>query len=85
MELDGQLIVPAPELPAPQGAAPGDHVAPTQPFSELTFRPEQKLRGADMWGATIFDQLSCRILFHQLRYEGTFTPPSLQGTLVFSR
>jgi quinoprotein glucose dehydrogenase len=36
-----------------------------------------------MWGATIFDQLACRILFHRLRYEGTFTPPSLQGTLVF--
>jgi quinoprotein glucose dehydrogenase len=36
-----------------------------------------------MWGATVFDQLACRILFHRLRYEGTFTPPSLQGTLVF--
>jgi quinoprotein glucose dehydrogenase len=79
----GKLIVPAPERPVPQGAAPGDHAAATQPFSELTFRPEQKLTGADMWGATIFDQLACRILFHQLRYEGTFTPPSLQGTLVF--
>ena len=79
----GQLIVPAPERPVPQGAAPGDHVSATQPFSELTFRPEQNLSGADMWGATIFDQLACRILFHQMRYEGTFTPPSLQGTLVF--
>jgi quinoprotein glucose dehydrogenase len=80
---NGQLIVPAPERPVPQGAAPGDHLSPTQPFSALTFRPEQKLTGADMWGATIFDQLACRILFHRLRYEGTFTPPSLQGTLVF--
>jgi quinoprotein glucose dehydrogenase len=79
----GQLIVAAPERPVPQGAAPGDHVAATQPFSDLTFRPEDKLTGADMWGATIFDQLACRILFHQMRYEGTFTPPSLQGTLVF--
>jgi quinoprotein glucose dehydrogenase len=79
----GKPIVPAPERPVPQGAAPGDHTAPTQPFSELTFRPEEKLTGADMWGATIFDQLACRILFHQMRYEGTFTPPSLQGTLVF--
>jgi quinoprotein glucose dehydrogenase len=79
----GQLVVPAPERPTPQGAAPGDYSAPTQPFSELTFRPEAKLTGADMWGATIFDQLACRILFHKLRYEGTFTPPSLEGTLVF--
>jgi quinoprotein glucose dehydrogenase len=79
----GQPIVPAPERATPQGAAPGDYSAPTQPFSELTFRPEAKLTGADMWGATIFDQLACRILFHKLRYEGTFTPPSLEGTLVF--
>jgi quinoprotein glucose dehydrogenase len=79
----GQPIVPAPERPVPQGAAPGDRVAATQPFSDLTFRPEQKITGADMWGATMFDQLACRIMFHRLRYEGTFTPPSLQGTLVF--
>ncbi len=79
----GVAIVPAPERAVPQGAAPGDHVSPTQPFSELTFRPEAKLTGADMWGATIFDQMACRIIFHRLRYEGTFTPPSLQGTLVF--
>ena len=79
----GVPIVPAPERPVPGGAAPGDRTSPTQPFSELTFRPEAKLTGADMWGATIFDQLACRIMFHRLRYEGTFTPPSLQGTLVF--
>jgi quinoprotein glucose dehydrogenase len=29
---NGQLIVPAPERPVLQGAAPGDHVASTQPF-----------------------------------------------------
>ena len=79
----GAPIVPAPERPVPQGAAPGDYASPTQPFSALTFRPEAKLTGADMWGATVFDQLACRIIFHRLRYEGTFTPPSLQGTLVF--
>ena len=38
--------------------------------------------GADMWGATMFDQLVCRVMFHQMRYEGIFTPPSEQGTLV---
>jgi quinoprotein glucose dehydrogenase len=79
----GAPVVPAPETPVPQGAAPGDHVAPTQPFSRLTYRPSKNLTDADMWGATMFDQLVCRVMFHQLRYEGTFTPPSLQGTLVF--
>jgi quinoprotein glucose dehydrogenase len=79
----GALVVPAPELPVPQGAAPGDRVAPTQPFSALTFRPQKLLTDADMWGATMYDQLVCRVMFHRLRYEGTFTPPSTQGTLVF--
>jgi len=79
----GTPVVPAPELPVPQGAAPGDHVSPTQPFSDLTFRPKKRLTDADMWGATMYDQLVCRVMFHKLRYDGTFTPPSLQGTLVF--
>jgi len=80
---NGALVVPAPEKPVPQGAAPGDRVSPTQPFSELTFRPQALLTDADMWGATMYDQLVCRVMFHRLRYEGTFTPPSVQGTLVF--
>ncbi|CAI1808158.1 Quinoprotein glucose dehydrogenase [Serratia ficaria] len=80
---NGELVVPAPEKRVPQIPAKGDHLSPTQPFSELTFRPAAKLTGADTWGATIYDQLICRIMFHKLRYEGTFTPPSEQGTLVF--
>jgi quinoprotein glucose dehydrogenase len=79
----GVPVVPAPETPVPQGAAPGDHLSPTQPFSQLTYRPSEKLTDGDMWGATMYDQLVCRVMFHKLSYEGTFTPPSLQGTLVF--
>jgi quinoprotein glucose dehydrogenase len=80
---DGHLLVPAPETPVPQGAAPGDRTAPTQPFSDLSFRPREKLTEAQMWGSTLFDQLACRVQFKRLRYEGPFTPPSEQGTLVF--
>lgn len=79
----GKTVVPAPETPVPQGPAKGDHLSPTQPYSALTYRPKKNLTGADMWGATIYDQLICRVMFHRLRYEGPFTPPSEQGTLVF--
>lgn len=79
----GAIVVPAPETPVPQGAAKGDHVSPTQPYSDLTYRPQKKLSGKDMWGATMYDQLICRVMFHRLRYDGPFTPPSVQGTLVF--
>jgi quinoprotein glucose dehydrogenase len=78
----GTTIVPAPERPVPQGAAAGDRTSPTQPFSQLTFAPPT-LTERDMWGATMLDQLYCRILFRKRRYEGIFTPPSTRGTLVY--
>jgi len=78
----GEPILPIREEPAPSGAIPGDFTAPTQPVSSLTFSPPP-LTEKDMWGLSLFDQLACRIEFHQYRYEGRYTPPSLQGTLVY--
>lgn len=78
----GEPIIPVKEVSAPGGAIPEDFTAPTQPVSDLTFMPEP-LTEKDMWGITLFDQLACRIQFHQLKYEGRYTPPSLQGTLVY--
>ena len=79
---DGAPIIPIREEPAPGGAIEGDFTAPTQPISDLTFSPPP-LTERDMWGMTLFDQLACRISFHQYRYEGRYTPPSLQGTIVY--
>lgn len=77
----GQPVFPVREEAAPQGAATGDFTAKTQPVSAISFEPPQ-LRERDMWGATMLDQLWCRIAFHSLRYEGRFTPPSTQGSLI---
>ena len=78
----GEPIFPITEEPAPQGTIEGDYAAPTQPRSALSFRPP-KLREADMWGGSLIDQMVCRIQFRSLRYEGQYTPPSEQGTIVF--
>lgn len=78
---DGRPVFPVTETPAPQGAAAGDFTAPTQPVSAISFNPPV-LRERDLWGVTMFDQLWCRIAFHRLRYEGRFTPPSTQGSLI---
>ncbi|MDY1046834.1 glucose/quinate/shikimate family membrane-bound PQQ-dependent dehydrogenase [Pseudomonas coleopterorum] len=80
--LTGEPIVPIHEVPVPQGAVEGDHTSPTQPKSDLNFMPPV-MQERDMWGVTPFDQMLCRIDFKSLRYEGPFTPPSLQGTLVY--
>ncbi|TIU26746.1 MAG: membrane-bound PQQ-dependent dehydrogenase, glucose/quinate/shikimate family, partial [Mesorhizobium sp.] len=78
----GEPIIPVKEMPAPGGAIEGDHASPTQPESDLSFNPKP-LTGADMWGVTMFDQLACRIELRKLRYEGRYTPPSLQGSLIY--
>lgn len=78
----GRPVLPVTEEPAPQGAVAGDRTAPTQPRSALSFAPEP-LTEAQMWGATLFDQLYCRIAFHRLRYEGRYTPPTEGGSLVY--
>ncbi len=79
---NGEPVLPVKEIAAPQGAARGDHTAATQPVSRLSYEPAP-LTGSAMWGATMFDQLACRIAFHRLRYEGRFTPPSIEGSLVY--
>jgi len=79
----GQPIIPVEEKAVPQGAAPGDWTSKTQPFSQATFLPQEPVQGKDMWGATMLDQLMCRVEFQGMHYDGPFTPPTLQATLVF--
>jgi quinoprotein glucose dehydrogenase len=78
----GEPVLPVTERPVPRGAVEPDHTAPTQPVSALSFDPPA-LTEADMWGATLIDQMACRIAFRGYRYEGRYTPPSLEGTLVY--
>jgi len=72
------------EKRVPQGGAPGEHMSPTQPFSvDMPDFAGRRLTEAEMWGLTPFDQLWCRLEFRSLRYEGRYTPPSLQGSLQY--
>ncbi len=79
----GTPIADVEELPVPQGAVEYEWLSKTQPFSTgmPSFRPD--VSEADMWGLTPFDQMWCRREFHKMRYEGHFTPPSVEGTFVF--
>lgn len=78
----GEPLLPIGEEAAPQGAVEGDFTAPAQPVSAMSFEPA-RLRESDMWGATMLDQLYCRIRFRQLDYEGRYTPPSINGSIVY--
>ena len=78
----GTPVLPVTEVPAPQGAAEGDFTAATQPVSAISLNPEVLTESA-MWGLSPFDQLACRIKFRSLRYQGRYTPPSLQGSIIY--
>lgn len=80
----GEPLAEVQELPVPQGHVPGERYAPTQPHS--TGMPNignQTLKESDMWGATPFDQLLCRIAFKDMDHQGVFTPPGMGPTLQF--
>jgi quinate dehydrogenase (quinone) len=79
----GKPLANVEERAVPQGAVEHEWLSRTQPFSTgmPRFRPD--IHEADMWGLTPFDQMWCRREFRRMRWEGHFTPPSVEGTLVF--
>jgi quinoprotein glucose dehydrogenase len=80
----GAPVIPVHERPVPQGGAPGEVVASTQPFPELPrgLSP-MNVSEKDAFGLTSYDRGACRKLIAGARHEGIYTPPSLQGTILF--
>lgn len=80
----GRPLFPVEERAVPQRGAPGESLSPTQPFpvKPAPLGP-RKLSPEDAWGITQADREWCRERIGSLRYEGIFTPPSLQGSIIF--
>jgi quinoprotein glucose dehydrogenase len=79
--LNGKPLIPVEERPAPKTDIPGEEAWPTQP-SGISTIPEG-LRPSDAFGISEDDRKWCEDRIKASRSEGIFTPPSLQGTLVF--
>jgi quinoprotein glucose dehydrogenase len=80
----GRPVRPVEERPVPQeGAVPGEHLSPTQPFPHVPMLARGELTPDDAWGLTPWDRGRCRERIESLRYEGIYTPPSLEGTIMY--
>jgi quinoprotein glucose dehydrogenase len=81
----GKPVWPVEERAVPQGGAEGEVLSPTQPFP--THVPElmpQRFSLGDVFKPIPFGgNPSCDAQLANLRYEGLYTPPSTQGTLIF--
>jgi quinoprotein glucose dehydrogenase len=80
--LTGAPLLPVEERPVPQSDIPGEQSSPTQPFSSISLSPD-RLSPSGAWGQTPEDAKWCQDKIKASRWEGIFTPPSLQGTIVF--
>jgi quinoprotein glucose dehydrogenase len=82
----GEPIKRVIENSVPQGGiAAGERLSATQPFSpDMPSLRAPNLTEADMWGISPLDQLVCRIEFKKSRYDGEFTPPTLDQPMIYT-
>ncbi len=79
--LNGKPLFPVEEVSVPNSDIPGEQAWPTQP-SGISTVPEG-LKPSDAFGITEQDRKWCEDRIKSSRSEGIFTPPSVQGTIVF--
>ena len=80
----GVPVIPVEERPVPQGGAPGEALSPTQPFPVAPgpLGPAS-IKRKDAYGLGPLGREACRKLIAGARFDGMYTPPSTQGTLIY--
>jgi len=79
----GEPLFPVEERPVPQGGVPGEKLSPTQPFPvKPPSLVRQSLSPEEAWGLTFWDRGRCRARIESLRFDGMFTPPGLEPTMM---
>jgi quinoprotein glucose dehydrogenase len=78
---NGKPLLPVEEQPVPKSDVPGEEAWPTQP-SGISTVPEG-LRTSDAFGFAPEEKQWCEERIKASRSEGIFTPPSLQGSLLY--
>ena len=82
--LTGRPLFPVKEMQVPQSDVEGEESSPTQPVPHVPppFTP-QTIMADDAWGLTFWDKKQCRNRILALRNEGLYTPPGLNGSVLY--
>ncbi len=81
--LTGQPVFPITETPVPQSDVPGEQSARTQPEESVPPPTVPDRWPGVYWLADAVGGGSCSAEAKKLRDEGRYTPPSLQGSIVY--
>ena len=80
----GAPLYPVEEQPVAHDGVPGEQLSPTQPFpTHPAPLIPTGLPAESAWGFTPIDRKDCREKLGRLRNEGIFTPPTLEGSIVY--
>ena len=78
----GEPLHPVEERNVPQTDVPGEQTSKTQPFPKLRLHTSDA-QPLPIWDFTPEHREGCERSLEGIRYEGIFTPPSLNGTLLY--
>ncbi|WP_142781859.1 pyrroloquinoline quinone-dependent dehydrogenase [Agrobacterium sp. T29] len=80
----GKPFLPIEERPVPQTDVKGEVTSPTQPFPVAPEGLVSSVTQPDKaFGITLWDKYYCSRKISSLRREGLYTPPSVQGTMIY--
>lgn len=79
----GEPLYPVEERPVPQNGVPGETLAATQPFPTHPQPLHLPAKLTEMDGFVFIDKYLCQKEFEKYRNDGIFTPPSLEGSVLY--
>lgn len=80
--ITGEPLHPVEDRKVPPSSVPGEAAAPKQRFPKLRLH-DTDARPLQFWNFNEEHLAACKRLISGVRYEGIFTPPSLEGTLLY--
>lgn len=78
----GEPLHPVEESSVLQSDVPGEQTSPTQPFPKLKLHTLDA-RPLEVWFFRPDHKTECERILKGVRYDGIFTPPSLEGSLLY--